>query len=175
MSTTMKWGLITGAVYVIFALINNILGVQEGSGFSMIGLLTNTLILAATFFTIYLGIKEIRETHLKGFLTFGEGFKSGMGIALIACIISGAFTYIYVSFIDPGLIDRVIAITEAQWEESNMPEESMDRARQMMGYMMNPMFMSLIAAVSVIFWGIIKSLIASALLKVDAPPIISED
>lgn len=175
MSTTMKWGLITGAVYVIFALINNILGVQEGGGFSMIGLLTNTLILGATFFTIYSGIKEIRDTQLDGFLTFGQGFKSGMGIALIACIVSAAFTYIYVSFIDPELISRITAMTEAQWEEQNMPEEQMDMARQWMGYMMNPFFMSLIAAVSVIFWGLIKSLIASALLKVDAPPMISED
>lgn len=175
MSTTMKWGLITGMVYVIFALINNLLGIQEGGGFSMVGLLTNTLILAATFFTIYLGIKEIRDTQLDGFLTFGQGFKSGMGITLIACIISAIFTYIYVTFIDTALIDRIIAMTEAQWEEQNMPEEQMDVARQWMGYMMNPLFMSLIAAVSVIFWGMIKSLIASALLKVDAPPMISED
>jgi uncharacterized membrane protein (DUF106 family) len=175
MSTTMKWGLITGAVYVIFALINNILGVQEGGGFSMVGLLTNTLILGATFFTIYSGIKEIRDTQLDGFLTFGQGFKSGMGIALIACIVSAVFTYIYVSFIDPELINRVTAMTEAQWEEQNMPEEQMDMARQWMGYMMNPTFMSLIAAVSVIFWGLIKSLIASALLKVDAPPVFPED
>ena len=175
MSTTMKWGLITGAVYVIFALINNILGVQEGGGFSMLGLLTNTIILGATFFTIYSGVKEIRDTELDGFLTFGQGFKSGMGIALIACIVSAVFTYIYVSFIDPELINRVTAMTEAQWEEQNMPEEQMDVARQWMGYMMNPTFMSLIAAVSVIFWGLIKSLIASALLKVDAPPVISED
>lgn len=175
MSTTMKWGLITGMVYVIFSLITNMLGLQEGGGFSMIGLLMNTLILAATFFTIYLGIKELRDTQWNGFLTFGQGFKSGMGIALIACIISAVFTYVYVAFIDPGLIDRVIAMTEAQYEEKNTPEEQMALARQWMGYMMNPLFMSLIAAVSVIIWGIIKSLIASALLKVDAPPVITED
>lgn len=141
----------------------------------MLGLLTSTLIMVATFFTIYLGIKEIRETQLDGFLTFGQGFKSGMAIALIAGIVSAIFTYIYIEFIDPGLIDKVMATTEAQWEEQNMPEEQMDMARKWMGYMMNPLIMSLIATVSVIFWGMIKSLIAAALLKKDAPPFIPED
>ena len=175
MSTTMKWGLITGAVYVIFSLINNLLGIQEGGGFSMMGLVINTLILLATLYTIYLGIKEVRDLHLDGFLTFGQGFKSGMAIALIAAIVAAVFTYVYIALIDPGLIERVTAVTEAQWEEQNMSDEQMDAARKMMGYFMNPMIMSLIAAVSVIFWGMIKSLVSAALLKKEAPPFIPED
>ncbi len=175
MSTTMKWGLITGMVYVIFALINNILGLQEGGGFSMTALLSNALVLGATFFTIYLGIKEVRDTQLDGFLSFGQGFKSGMAITLIAAIVSALFTFIYIKFIDPGMIDKITAMTEAQWEEQNMPEEQMAMARQWMGYFMNPMIMSLIAAVSVLFWGMVKSLIATALLKKDAPPFIPAD
>lgn len=175
MSTTMKWGLITGAVYVIFSLINNLLGLSEGGGFSMIGLLSNTLLFLVTLFTIYTGVKEIRDNAFEGYLTFGQGFKSGMAIALIAAIIVAIFTYVYIAFIDPGMIDKIIATTEAQWEEQNMSDAQMDQARSMMGYFMNPFIMCLIAAVSVIFWGVIKSLVSAALLKKEAPLVISED
>jgi uncharacterized membrane protein YhaH (DUF805 family) len=175
MSTTMKWGLITGAVYVILSMISNLMGIQDGEGFSMAGFFYSIVVLVSTGATIYLGTKEIRDTQLDGFLSFGQGFKSGMAIALIAAIISAVFTYIYIEFIDPGLIDKLIATTEAQWEEKNMPEEQMEMSRQWMGYMMNPLVMSLFATVSVIFWGLIKSLIAAAVLKKDAPPFIPED
>lgn len=171
----MKWGLITGAVYIIFSLINNLLGVSEGGGFSMIGLLTNTLVLGVTFFTIYTGVKEIRDSELEGFLTFGQGFKSGLAIALIAAIIAAVFSYVYIAIIDPGMIDKIIAMTEAQWEEQNMPEAQMEQARTWMGYFMNPVIMSLIGAVSVIFWGVIKSLVTAALLKKEAPLVVPED
>ncbi len=171
----MKWGLITGMVYVIFSLLNNMLGLQEGGGFSMLGMLSNTLVFLGTLVTVYLGVKEIRDTQLGGFLTFGQGFKSGMGIALIAALVSAVFSYIYLALIDPDFISKLMAATEAQWEKQNMPEDQMDVARKYMGYMMNPFIISLIAMVSVIFWGLIKSLITAALLKVDAPPHIPED
>ena len=79
MSTVLKWGLITGAVYVIFSLVSNLLGVQQGGGGSMgLGFLINFLMMVATFFTIYLGIKEARDQDLGGYLTMGQGFITGI-------------------------------------------------------------------------------------------------
>jgi hypothetical protein len=172
MSTKVKWGLITGAVYVIFTLINNLLGLMDGGGFTLTALLSNAALFAATFFTVFSGIKETKEQKLDGFITFGQGFRSGMGIVLIAALIVFAFTLIYIYLIDPGMIDKVMEMTEESWEKQGMPEEQRDAARKYTGMFMTPWAFSLIAIVSCIFWGLVKSLIASAILKNEAPPTV---
>ena len=172
MSTKVKWGLITGAVYIIFSLINNLLGLMDEGGFTLPALLSNTALFAVTFFTIFSGIKETKEQKLGGYLTFGQGFRSGMGIALIAALIVFAFTLIYLYLIDPGTIDKVMEMTEETWEKQGMPEEQREVSRKYMAMFMTPWAFSLIAIVSCIFWGLIKSLIASSILKNEAPPTV---
>ena len=67
MSITLKWGLITGMVYVIFSLVSNMLGLQQGGGSSAgLGILIYLLQWGGTFFTIYMGVKEIRDLVLEG-------------------------------------------------------------------------------------------------------------
>lgn len=170
MSTTMKWGLITGMVYVIFSLISNMLGLQEAGGFSLTGLLSNGAILVVTFGTIYMGIKEYRDTELNGYLSFGQGFKSGITIAFIAALIACVFTFIYLTVIDPGFIDKIMAMTEEQWEKQGLSEEQMDGARKLTDIFMTPWAFTLITIISVVVWGLIKSLVAASLLKNEAPP-----
>lgn len=171
MSTTLKWGLITGMVYVIFSLLNNMLGVQPGGSNQSLSFLMSFLLMVVTFFTLFLGVKEIRE-DLGGYLTFGQGFKAGMGIALIASVIAAIFTLIYMKFIDPDLGDKIMEGVEEQWEQAGMAEEQRDMARKWTSYMFNPVIMTLFMLVYVNFWGLIKSLVAAAILKKDAPPTV---
>ena len=96
MSTTVKWGLITGMVYVISSLISNLLGLQQGGGGSMgLGMLVNILLFGITFYTLFLGVKEVRDTELNGYLNMGQAFRSGMKIAVIAGVIGAIFSFIY--------------------------------------------------------------------------------
>ena len=93
MSITLKWGLITGMVYVIFALVTNMLGLQQsGGGSVVIGMLMNALLLGITFFTIYSGVKETRDNEMEVRYNIGQAFKTGMAIAVIAGAIAGLFT-----------------------------------------------------------------------------------
>ncbi|HSF89590.1 MAG TPA: DUF4199 domain-containing protein [Saprospiraceae bacterium] len=170
MSITVKWGLITGMVYVIFSLVNNMLGIQDGGGFTAKAILSNAALFGATLFTIYLGIKEARDTTGGGFINFGQCFRTGMGITLITALVACAFTFIYLQFIDPGFIDKIMAMTEEQWEQNGMTEEQMDAARSYTTMLMTPWAFSLITILSVLFWGLVKSLIAGAFLKTEAPP-----
>ena len=153
MSTKVKWGLITGAVYVVFSLINNLLGLMDEGGFTLPALLSNTALFAVTFFTIFTGIKETKEQTLNGFITFGQGFRSGMGIALIASLIVFVFSLIYLYVIDPGMIDKVMEMTEESWDKQGMPEEQREVARKYTSMFMTPWAFSLIAIVSCIFLG----------------------
>ena len=175
MSTTVKWGLITGMVYVFFSLISNMLGLAQKGGFTMVGLAVTGGLLLATFYTIYLGIKEAKEHDLGGYLTTGQGFRIGMGIALIASVISFAFTLIYMNFIDPTMVDQIKEMAAEQWEKQGMTEEQIEAASKYSGMFMNPWVISLMTIVSVLFWGLIKSLVAASILKKEAPPTLHEE
>ncbi len=175
MSTTVKWGLITGMVSVFFGLISNMLGLSEQGEFSGMSWLMLVLSLGGTFYTIYLGIKETKEEKFGGYLTVGQGFKTGMGIALIASVIGFAFSLIYLNLIDPGMVGRIADIQEQQLEQKGMSEEQLEAARSMSGMFMNAWFFSLMGIVFSLFWGLIQSLIAASILKKEAPPTLHDD
>ncbi len=156
MSATVKWGLITGMVYVIFSLISNMLGLQQGGGGNAgLGMLVNVLLFGATFYTLFLGIKEIRDTELDGAITVGQAFKKGLAI-------------------DPDLGERVLETAEEQWDKMGVPEEQRDMSRKITGWFLNPAIMAPFMLVWVAFWGAIKALIAGSILKKEAPPTVPE-
>jgi Protein of unknown function (DUF4199) len=173
MSTTLKWGLITGMVYVIFSLVSNMLGLQQGGNASPgLGMLIYVLQWGGTFFTTYLGIKEIRDTELDGYITLGQAFRKGMAIALIGGLISALFTLVYMNFIDPDMGDRILEGAEDQWDKANMPEEQREMSRKITGYFLNPWIMAPFVIVWVALGGMVKSLIAGSILKKEAPPTV---
>lgn len=164
MSTILKWGLITGMVYIFFSLVSNLLGLQQGTNFGL-SLLIGTLLLLATFYTIYLGVKETKEELAGEFFTTGQGFMAGFKIVLIAAAVSAIFTFIYLEFIDPNVVDHLLSDAEDKWDEIGVPEENRDSMRKWAGYMANPIVITAISLVSVIFWGAIKALVAGLMLK----------
>ncbi len=168
MSTAVKWGLITSMVYIAFSLITNLLGVQQ-SGASALGFLLVFLQFVMTFFTIYLGVKETRDEDLGGYLTLSQGFKAGLKMALIAGVIAGLFTFIYMQFIDPDMGERMISTSEDQMDEMNVPEESREMSLKFTRYMANPMIMATFMIFWVVLWGLIKALVAGLILKKDPP------
>src|SRR5688572_26656029 len=107
MSTILKWGLITGMVYVAFSLVTNLLGLQETGNFG-VTLAFNFVLMLATFATIYLGVKETRDELAGAFFTTGQGFITGFKISLIAAAITCVFTLIYLQFIDPDMMERML-------------------------------------------------------------------
>ena len=170
MSTIVKWGLITGMVYVIFSLAANLLGLQQGGKFAL-QLVSNTLLLVATFYTIYLGVKETRDESAKEYFTMGEGFLAGFKIALIAAVIAVVFSFIYIQFIDPDMMDRMMEQAEDQWDEMGVPEDQREMGRKFQGYFTNPLVLSAFVLAQVLFWGAIKSLVAGAMLKKNPPAV----
>ena len=170
MSTVLKWGLITGMVYVIFSLLGTLLGIQQGGNLGL-GILSQTILMVVTFFTIYMGVKEVREETTTEYFTMGQGFVTGFKIALIAAVLAGVFSFIYQKFIDPDMMERMLSQAEEQWDELNVPEERREMGRKFQSYFTNPFMMSAIVMLQVIFWGVIKSLVAGAILKKNPPAV----
>jgi hypothetical protein len=163
MSSALKWGLITGMVYVLFSLGSNLMGLQAKGG--MIGILVNIVLMLITFFTIYMGIKEIRDADLNGEMTTGIAIRKGMQIALIAGLLLAVFSVLYSTVIDPDMTQRMIDAAESQFDENNTPESAREMTRSVMKFMSKPFITFPFAIIWVCFWGLLKSLVAGAMLK----------
>jgi uncharacterized membrane protein YhaH (DUF805 family) len=167
MSITLKWGLITGMVYVIYLLGSTMLGLSEnGMGAGMLG---GLFITVATFIPIFFGVKEIRDEERNGYLTLSQGFISGLKIALIAAVINALFMALYMTVINPGFIDMILAKTEEQWVEMNMSDEQIEQSKKWTGYFMNPVFFTATSLVVTIMMGMVKGLVSGLILKKDPP------
>lgn len=171
MSSALKWGLITGMVLIVQSLISTVIGVGTDPKMSpFIGILISAVGIVVTFITIFMGIKEIRDTELNGYLSIGMAIRKGLKIALIAGLLLGVYSIIYSKLIDPGMMDRIMAAAEEQWQENNMTEDQMDMARKMLSIFKNPFLIAAFTILTTCFWGLIQSLIAGAILKKEAPP-----
>ena len=82
----------------------------------------NWIIMIGSFFY---GIKQHRDEDLGGFITFGRGFRFSLTAGLIIVGITVLWTFIYLQFVDPGLLELSREVAESQMEEQGVDPESM--------------------------------------------------
>jgi hypothetical protein len=70
------------------------------------------------------GLIRWRDKALGGLIRFREGFGCGLAIGLVFSAVVGAFNWVYVSFINPEIIDVLIANQVVVMQEAgSSPEE----------------------------------------------------
>jgi hypothetical protein len=62
------------------------------------------------------------------YMSYGKGVGIGFWVALVSTIATAAFTYIYVSFVDPGFMDQMMEMQISQMEERGMGDEQIEMA-----------------------------------------------
>ena len=105
-----------------------------------------------------------------GFMSYGQGLGIGVIVSAVAGLLSGIFNYIYVSFIDPTYMERIMEATRAKMEEGgNMSDEQIDQAIAMSQKFSSGPISILFAILGSILIGLILSLIISAITKHSRP------
>ncbi len=157
----MKWGLILGVVLIIFSVIVN-----------MTGNFGNNAIQSVSYIFIIAGIvmahKEYKQTG-DGYMSYGKGLGIGTLTVIIAFVISGIFGYIYMTMVDPTLIDQVKEQQMMQYEEQGMSDAQIEQAMGFTERFMTPGMLSLFAILFSAFIGFVLSLIISAFTKNNNP------
>jgi len=172
---SMTNGAVLGVILIIFSLLLYLLGVMPVN--------TRTIILmplaSFTIMLIFLivSMKAYRNKVLGGYISFGDAFLLGLLIIVFSSVISGFYSLIFNTVIDPGYMDRVyegvrnwsydlysgMGLTETQIEEA------LERtSRQQENYTPIKAFFGTLLG-SAIFGGIV-SLIISAFIRKDPPP-----
>jgi hypothetical protein len=161
-NNSLIYGLITGAISIVFSVITYIFDVSISSPIKYFSFL---ILLAGMIY----GTLQYRNSIPGGFISFGKAFTSGFLIVLISAFIASVYTYIFLVFIDPAYLQKIVEQsmdeTTAKMVAKGLSEEQMEPALAMTRKFLNPTFMSIIALVSSALVGAILSLIAAAFIK----------
>jgi hypothetical protein len=158
-------GLILGLAGVVYSLVIWFLDLSTNKVQGFIFIAIEAVIL---FFLL----KSYRDSYKNGYITFGESVGAGVIISLYYSIIIAVFTYILFAFIDPGLIDKQLAMAEEAMQKKGLPQASIDTALEMQKKFMKPAFMAPFAIIGQMLWGVVLSLIISIFVRKEGNPLI---
>ena len=126
--TAIRYGLIGGLISVVYGLIANLTGLTNPTGGMMTLLLASVVGIVIGVGIIVFAIKHHRDNELGGYISFGRAFILGLIVSLISGLISVAFNYIYMNFIDPNFMSEMMEGMEEMLSNFGVPEEQMEQA-----------------------------------------------
>ena len=113
---------------------------------------------------IYLATKARRDNS-GGFISYGQGLGTGVGVAFFASILVAFYTYVFFNFIDAEMLEEMILRAEDQMYDQGMPDDQVEIAMEYTRKFMLPGPMAAMVVLSYTIVGFIISLITSAILK----------
>ncbi|MFO7924772.1 MAG: DUF4199 domain-containing protein [Bacteroidales bacterium] len=163
LKSTMNYGAMLGLALIIYSLL---LWMMDATTNKYLGYVSSLITIAG----IVLATRAFRDQEQGGFITYGRALAVGTLTSVFAGIITGFFTYLLYTVIDPGLIDKTYAIMEQTYYEAGMSDDQTEVAMNMAKRFTNPLMMSLLGLLGSAFMGFIFSLITSIFLKKEADP-----
>jgi hypothetical protein len=118
---------------------------------------------------IVLAIRSAKREET-GEFTFGEGFKEGAAVSVVAALLGALLSYLYLSAINPSYLDAVREATAAQLEAQGMTGRELAQAQQMAESMATPGAVSGLSAVTSFILGLIVSAVAALIMRRKADP-----
>ncbi|MEO1451052.1 MAG: DUF4199 domain-containing protein, partial [Bacteroidota bacterium] len=140
-------------------------------GQSGLGMIAWAIVIAGVF----LGIYQYRKSE-QGYMPFGEGFRQGMLITLVAGVVEAAGKFVYTKFINPGVKDQIMEATLLALEQNpQATEEVIDAAMTWTDTITSPIAISGIGFLGTLILGLIAALIAAAIFKQESPVVRPDD
>ncbi len=152
-----RWGLYLGLVLIAWSVITIIAG-MEGNDY--MGYATYLFIIGG----MVMAHKEFKENG-DGYMSYSQGLGIGTLVTLISGLISVAFSYIYVKFIDDSLIEIIKDKQLEGMQEQGLSDAQIEQALEISGSFMVPEVMFPLALVFMVFFGFIIALVVSAITK----------
>jgi len=160
----LKYGLFLGGASVIFAFMLYLADMHYQAG-TPVFIISVVLMLAA----IIIGMIQFKKEN-NGFITFGQGFKIGVGICLIAGVIGVIFNQLMVNVIDPDMMEKAMEFQKATLMESgDLTPEQINAQIEMGKNFTTPTMQIAFGLLGSVFMGLILSLIPALVIKKTKP------
>jgi hypothetical protein len=151
------WGGILGLALIGISLVLYLLDMTEAKWAQWV---SYAVIAAIT----YVGT-QAKRTANGGFITYGQGLGTGVGIAFFGSVMVAFYTFVFFNFMDPDMLEELILRAEDQMYDQGMPDEQVEMAMTYTRKFMAPIPMALMVILTYCIVGLIISLITSAILK----------
>jgi Protein of unknown function (DUF4199) len=150
------YGLIGGAAFIVYSLLLYITDAITEGGITF-GILNFAISLGMLVAIAVYAIRELRKQQ-GGLISFGEAFRVSFFAMTISTILTTVFNYVYIQFIDPGMVDKLIRSTGKMLQKFNMPPEEIEKQLaelpkrfelqgQLMGLLINVVFGAIIGLI----------------------------
>jgi hypothetical protein len=151
------WGGILGLLLIAFSLALYLLELTESkpAHWASYG------VIAAI---IFVGT-QAKRTSQDGFISYGQGLGTGVGIAFFGSIMVAFYTFVFFNYMDPEMLEELILRAEDQMYDQGLPDDQVEMAMTYTRKFMAPIPMALMVILSYTIIGFIISLITSAILK----------
>jgi Protein of unknown function (DUF4199) len=158
----LKWGLISGLVSILFALVLYNTDLWKSSW------VTGTSGIAITAVIITLAMREFKSLN-NGFMSYGEGLGLGSILSVVSGVIGSIFNLVYMKFIDTTFIGKQLDFTEEKLIEQGMSDEQIEIALETTKKFTDSGFSFIFGVFGALFVGFLLSLIIAAILKKNKP------
>ncbi len=157
-NNALMYGIYTGIASIILSLLFFAFDVSKTSWINYL----STLVLIAG---IVMATMHYRDKINGGLVTYGKAFLTGLIVSVVVGVISALYIYVHYGFIDVNGLDEIAAMSEQQMLDMGMSDEMIDKQMAMSSKFMEMPIMNIMALVGTVTWGVIISLITSAILK----------
>jgi len=164
---TLNYGIILGLISVGLSVLTYMFDLTFKTWITWPSLLISILVL-------YFLLRSYRDHYNNGYITYGKSVGAGVVINIYAAIITAIYVFVLYSFIDPGLVDKSLAVAEQRMIDRGIPDSAIEQAMQLQAKIMKPWFTSLMSTISSIFYGLIVSLIVSLFIMKKGNPLLDE-
>jgi hypothetical protein len=162
-----KWGLIGGLLSFLFSVITQYSGLAEDFS-ETLGWVSFLFSFVLNVSILFLALKEVREAQ-GGFLTYGEGLGNSTLLGGIWGIVSGGFNYIYINFIDDGVIQKQMDLARERLEDQGLTASQIQDAEKMTKMMLGPGVQFITIVLATVFFIFVLGLIVSGVMKREKP------
>lgn len=162
-----KYGIISGVIATLFMITSTLLhndnpNLKNGEIIGYSGILI-------AFIFIFVAVKSYRDKENNGVISFGEAFKIGLYITLIASTFYVATWLIEYYFFMPDFMDKLISSTIENLKAQGLsPTEIEAKSKEMEMYRTwykNPILVILMSYMEILPVGLFITLISSLILK----------
>lgn len=159
----LKYGLISGLLHFLFSILTNVMGWAEEFQ-ELIGWISGIWTLLITVTMTFLCLREFRAQN-KGFIGYGEGLGLSSLLGALSGLASGAFNYVYIEFIDNGLLQRQIELVRLRMEDQGLSESEIKNSLKIFEMMLDPRIQFIGLVFSSLLFFFLAGLIVSAVVK----------
>ena len=173
----LTYGAIGGIIVVFFMLIGQSLMVGEDGEINFgLGETLGYISMIVALSVIFFGIRSYRDQHLSGSMTFGNAFKIGILITLVASVfyVVGWMIYYHTSDNAAHFMEQYVEYSvenmEAKGASQSEIAEFRDKTTEFAKMYENPLVMAGITLLEIFPVGLIITLLSSFLLKKQLEP-----